>query len=477
MKNSPQKIYIGGDWVESPKTLPIVNPYTGQAFTQTFLADSSQIETALSRAEASFAQTKRLSAYQRAETCEKVARKIADLSDEFTKLIVLEAAKPLADAQREVARAAAVFADAAAEARRMGGDLLPMDLAPGAEGRFGLYRRFPLGTVFAITPFNFPLNLVAHKVAPAIACGCPFLLKPSPKTPLTALLLAQVLSEAGLPPGSFSVFPCENTDTEKIARDPRVKILSFTGSATVGWHLKSLAPKKKVLLEMGGNAAVIVEPDADLNLAAKRIVAGGFSFSGQVCISVQRVYAHEKVFRELVDLLLPQTQALKRGDPADMQTQIGPMISEDAAKRVETWVKEALAGGAKALCGAKRDGSFYDPTLLTGVRPDMKVSCEEVFGPVVVVEAYSDFTKALAQVNQGPYGLQAGVFTHDLRKVQQAFETLEMGTVLINEVPTYRVDSMPYGGVKDSGFGREGVKYTIEDYTESRLLLVNPQTP
>ena len=474
MKNSPQKIYIAGEWMESSNPLPVVNPYDGKTFTQTYLADSSQIETALSRAEASFSQTRRLASYQRAEICEKVARKINDLAEEFAKLIVLEAGKPLTDARREVGRGAAVFTDAAAETRRLGGDLLPMDLMPGSEGRFGLYRRFPLGPIFAVTPFNFPLNLVAHKVAPAIASGCPFLLKPSPKTPLTAILLAQVLSEAGLPPESFSVFPCGNADTEKMTRDSRIKVLSFTGSAAVGWHLKSLAPKKKVLLEMGGNAAVVVEPDADLSLAARRIVTGGFSFSGQVCISVQRVYIHEKVYKELFGLLLTQITALKKGNPAAAETQIGPMISEDAAKRVETWVQEALAGNAQALCGGKRDGSFYEPTLLTGVKPEMRISCEEVFGPVVVVEAHSDFTQVLSRVNAGPYGLQAGVFTHDLRKIQQAYETLEMGAVLINEVPTYRSDAMPYGGVKDSGFGREGVKYAIENYTEPRLLVVNP---
>jgi len=469
-----QKILIAGSWTESSKPLEVVNPYAGETFAQTFLAEPNQIKRGLDSAVSYFKKSLKIPSYQRAESCERIARKIGERSEEFVRIMVLESGKPLGDCQAEVKRAASTFTDAAGEARRLGGDLLALDLMPGTEGRFGLYRRFPAGVVLGITPFNFPLNLVAHKVAPALACGCPFLLKPSPKTPLTALLLAQVLLDSGVPPESFSVFPLENTQAEKLAVDPRVKVLSFTGSAAVGWKLKGLVPRKKVLLELGGNGAVVLEPDTDLDRAIERITAGGFGYSGQTCISVQRVYAQESLFKKFVGQFLRQVQALKAGDPMDEKTQLGPLISEEAAQRVEAWVKEAVAGGAKILCGGKREGSFYAPTVLSDVTPDMKVSCEEVFGPVVCVESYVDYEKALAKVNEGPYGLQAGVFTNDLRKVQLAHETLEVGAVLINEVPSWRVDAMPYGGVKDSGYGREGVKYALEAYTEPRLLVVNP---
>lgn len=467
------KILVAGEWVESGKSLPVINPYTGSAFAQTFLADRAQVEKALASATAAFKKSKKLTPAQRSEICASIARKLEEKKEDFARSIVAEAGKPISDARRETQRAVFVFKEAAQETPALDPKPLPLEFPPGQENRKALLGRFPLGTVFCVTPFNFPLNLVAHKVAPAIAFGCPFILKPSPKTPLTSLLLARVLLEAGLPPEFFSVFPADNADTETMAADPRVKALSFTGSAAVGWKLKALANKKKVLLELGGNAAVVVEPDADLELALTRTVTGGFGYSGQTCISVQRVYVADKLFPSFQDKLVERVKALKSGDPGDEKTQVGPLISEEAAKRVDAWVKEAVLGGARILCGGKREGSFYEPTVLTGVKPEMKVSCEEVFGPVVVVEPYADFEKALAQVNEGPYGLQAGVFTKDKEKIRQAYETLEVGTVLINEVPTYRVDAMPYGGVKDSGFGREGVKYALEAYTEPRLLIQN----
>ncbi len=475
MALSSQKIFIAGEWVETSKPLPVVDPLTGQVFGQTFLAEPAHIERALVQLSASFKRVPLIPASQRAEVCAAVARKLTERAQDFAKLIVKEAGKPVTDALREVKRAAAVFELAAAEARKAEGESLSLDSAPGTEPRQGTLRRFPSGPLFAVTPFNFPLNLVAHKVAPAIACGCPFILKPSPKTPLTALLLAHVLLESGLGPVRFAVFPAENADTEKLVADPRIKVFSFTGSAAVGWKLKALAPKKKVVLELGGNAAVILEPDALLDLAVKRVAAGGFGYAGQTCISVQRVFAHQKIFQTFTDALVARTRSLVSGDPSKPETEVGPMISEEAAKRVESWVNEAVVGGAKVLCGGKRNGSFYEPTLLTGVKPDMKISCEEVFGPVVTLEHYSDFAKALEMINDGPYGLQAGVFTNDQNKIQLAFETLEMGAILINEVPTWRADAMPYGGVKDSGFGREGVKYAMEEYTEPRLLVINSE--
>lgn len=467
------KIFVAGDWVESSKPLVVTNPYTSQSFAQTFLADSTQIERALASAAASFEKIKVFSSSQKADWCSSVARGIGERSEEFARLIVAEAGKPITDARREVKRAVEVFEDAAAQSREMEAQPLGLKFPPGQENRAAFLGRFPLGPVLCVTPFNFPLNLVAHKVAPALACGAPFLLKPSPKTPLTALLLARVLLEAGLIPESFSVFPSENANTEKILLDPRVKVWSFTGSAAVGWKLKGLVPKKKVLLELGGNAAVVVEPDSDLDRAVQRIVEGGFGYAGQTCISVQRVFVHQTLLEEFKDHLLSQIRGLKIGDPSRVETQVGPMITEEAAKRVESWVREALQGGAQVLCGGKRNGAFYEPTILTGVDPGMKVSCEEVFGPIVVLDAYSDFAQALQRVNDGPFGLQAGVFTRDPAKSRQAFETLEVGTVLMNEVPAYRLDAMPYGGVKNSGFGREGVKYALEDYTERRLWIVN----
>lgn len=467
------KIFVAGEWVESAKPLPVVNPYTRQPFAQTFLADSAQVEKALASVSTAFEKAKKLTVAQRSEICTAVARKLEEKKEDFARNIVAEAGKPISDARREAQRAIFVFKEAAQETSALEPQPLAMEFPPGQENRKALLGRFPIGLVFCVTPFNFPLNLVAHKVAPAIAFGCPFILKPSPKTPLTSLLLAEVLLEAGLPPEFFSVFPADNADTEKMAADPRVKGLSFTGSAAVGWKLKALANKKKVLLELGGNAAVVVEPDADVELALSRTVAGGFGYSGQTCISVQRIYVADPLFPFFRDKLVERVKALKSGDPAEEKTQVGPMISEEAAKRVEAWVKESVAGGARILCGGNREGSYYEPTVLTGAKPEMKVSCEEVFGPVVIVEPYSEYGKALAKVNDGPYGLQAGVFTKDGKKVEQAYQTLEVGTVLINEVPTYRVDAMPYGGVKDSGFGREGVKYVLDAYTEPRLLIQN----
>jgi acyl-CoA reductase-like NAD-dependent aldehyde dehydrogenase len=469
-----EKIFIAGSWSESSLPLPVLDPYTGQAFARTFLAEPAQVEKALSSAQDSFEKIKKLTSAQRNAICLAVTQKLGEKKEDFARLIVAEAGKPLTDARREVQRALSVFQEASQAASLLESRPLPLEFPPGQENRQARLGRFPLGTVLCVTPFNFSLNLVAHKVAPAIAFGCPFILKPSPKAPLTSLLLARVLLEAGLPPESFSVFPADNGTTEKMTVDPRVKVLSFTGSAAVGWKLKGLVPQKKVLLELGGNAAVVVEPDANLDFALARIVAGGFGYSGQTCISVQRVFVAQSLFQKFLDRLVPMVKALVSGDPAAEKTQVGPMISEDAAKRVEGWVNEAVAGGAQILCGGNRNGSFYEPTVLTRVKPEMKVSCEELFGPVVVVEPYPEFAEALRRVNGGPYGLQAGVFTRDQAKARQAYETLEVGTVLINEVPTYRVDAMPYGGVKESGFGREGVSYVLEDYTEPRLLIINP---
>jgi glyceraldehyde-3-phosphate dehydrogenase (NADP+) len=340
-----------------------------------------------------------------------------------------------------------------------------------------MVRRFPLGPIVGITPFNFPLNLVVHKVAPALAAGNPILIKPAPQTPLTSLLLGEVALEAGLPAGGLNVVPCDNALAERLVIDPRFKLLSFTGSAPVGWMLKAKCGKKKVTLELGGNAGVIIEPDADLDLAAKRCASGGFGYAGQTCISVQRILVHHSVADTFTTKLLLQVARLKAGDPTDETTTVGPLIDPVATRRVEAWIEEAVSQGARVLLGGKRLGTVLEATVLTNVKPEMKVSCREVFGPVVTVSSYRQFSDAIAALNQSDYGLQAGVFTQDINKVFHAFRHLEVGAVLANEIPTFRADHMPYGGVKDSGLGREGVRAAIEDMTEPRLLVLNLKEP
>jgi acyl-CoA reductase-like NAD-dependent aldehyde dehydrogenase len=334
-------------------------------------------------------------------------------------------------------------------------------------------RRFPLGPVLAITPFNFPLNLVAHKLAPAMTAGCSVVLKPASKTPLSALALAGLIQEAGWPAGALNVLPLSNQDAEPLVRDDRLKLLSFTGSGAVGWRLKSQAGKKRVGLELGGNAGCIVHRDADLKYAAERCGVGGFSYAGQSCISVQRILVEQSVLPAFLDLFVPMVQKLKLGDPLEEATDVGPMVQESEAVRAESWVKEAVAGGARLLCGGARRGALLEPAVLTRTTPAMKVNCEEIFAPVVTVEPYDDFDAALIRVNDSPYGLQAGVFTNDARLIFRAYEELEVGGVIIGDVPTFRIDHMPYGGVKDSGNAREGLKYAIEEMTERKLLVMN----
>jgi glyceraldehyde-3-phosphate dehydrogenase (NADP+) len=394
--------------------------------------------------------------------------------EEVAHLITAETGKPISLARGEVARALNTLQLSAEESKRAGGEVLALDTNPAGDRRFGIVRRFPKGIVVAISPFNFPINLVAHKIGPAIAAGCPFVLKPPPQAPLTSLILGELLSHANLPEGAFSVLPCDNETAQALALDPRVAVLSFTGSDAVGWKLRELAPRKTVLLELGGNAAVIVEPDADLENAAQRIVTGAFAHAGQVCIKVQRVFAHESIAQKLLQRVLDLTAAVGIGDPTHEDVIVGPMIDEKNSLRVEEWVNEARKAGAKVLCGGERDGQFYRPTWLVDVPEDAKVNAREVFGPVGVFYRYQDFEAALHAVNASEYGLQAGVFTQSLPRVTQAFELLEVGAVVVNDIPTYRVDHMPYGGVKASGMGREGPKYVIEHYTEPRLLAVKP---
>ena len=473
MMATRRAMLIAGRWVETGTTSPIRNPYNGEVLAEVCLAGDAEVEDAIRAAAAAFAVSRKLPAHKRADALHKIAGDITARKEEFTRCLSAESGKPITDARREVGRAISTFALAAEEARRMPGEIVPLDITPGTDNHFGLTRRVPIGPILGITPFNFPLNLVAHKVAPALAVGNPIVLKPAPQTPLTALLLGEVFLQSGLPAGMFSVVLCTNAVAERMVTDERFTMVSFTGSAAVGWMLKGKAGKKRVALELGGNAGVIIEPDADLDHAADRCAVGGYAYSGQTCISVQRVYVHESVYQTFLEKLVRRVGALKPGNPADDATVVGPLIDEGAARRVETWIKEAAAAGAKVCVGGKRTGSVVEATVLTDVTPEMKVSCQEVFGPVVTVSSYVKFDDALAGINDSPYGLQAGVFTRDIRKAFQSFRDLDVGAVLINEIPTFRADHMPYGGVKDSGLGREGLRYAIDEMTEIKLLVLN----
>jgi glyceraldehyde-3-phosphate dehydrogenase (NADP+) len=384
----------------------------------------------------------------------------------------MEAGKPIRDSLVEVDRAALTFRLGAEEAERLGGEVIPLDLIASSKGRIGITRRYPAGPVAAISPFNFPLNLAAHKLAPAIAAGCSIVLKPPSKDPLTMLTVAEIVEEAGAPAGSVSILPMSRELGDRLVADDRFAVLSFTGSPAVGWPMKARAGKKRVVLELGGNAGVIVDRTANLDWAVRRITFGAFSYAGQVCISVQRILVHDDVFDVFVERLRSAASALRLGDPLDAETDLGPMVDAKAVARTQAWVDEAVAAGARVLLGGHADGTFFPPTILADAPLDAKVCSEEAFAPVVVLARFSDFDAAMAQANDSRFGLQAGVFTNDLGNAFRAFDGLHVGGVILNDVPTYRIDHMPYGGVKDSGLGREGLRYAIEDMTEIRILVV-----
>jgi glyceraldehyde-3-phosphate dehydrogenase (NADP+) len=453
------------------------DPFTGKILAEVSQGSEADAEDAIRSAAAATQPMGALPAHARFYLLQRIAGAIYDRRDEFARVMTGEAGKPITDARREVARAVQTFTIAAEEAKRIPGEVIPLDWTPGMDSHVGILRRVPIGPVLGITPFNFPLNLVAHKVAPALAAGNPIVIKPAPQTPMTALLLAEVALEAGVPPGGLNVLPCDNQVAERLVVDPRFKLLSFTGSAAVGWMLKAKCGKKKVVLELGGNAGVIVEQDADLDFAAQRCASGGFGYAGQTCISVQRIFVHHSVVDLFTTKFLLQVARLKGGDPNDEATVVGPLIDQHAAHRVEEWIGEAVAQGARVLLGGKRMGSVVEATVLTNVTPTMKVSCQEVFGPVVTVTPYRQFDEALQAMNRSEYGLQAGVFTQDVNKVFHAFRHLEVGAVLANEIPTFRAEHMPYGGVKDSGLGREGLRVSIEEMTEPRFLVLNVRPP
>jgi glyceraldehyde-3-phosphate dehydrogenase (NADP+) len=442
------------------------------------MADEAAYERAAEAAVAAAAAMARMPAYERAAVLMRVSAAIAAEREAIGRTLAAEAGKPLKDALVETDRASMTFHVAAEEARRLSGEVIPLDLAAHGEGRIGIVRRFPIGPVAAISPFNFPLNLAAHKLAPAIAAGNTIVLKPASKTPLSALTLGRLLAEAGAPEGAVRVLPMSRELGDRLVTDDRFKLLTFTGSSPVGWGMKARAGRKKVILELGGNAGVIVNDDADVKFAAKRVAAGGFAFAGQSCISVQRVYVHDAVFDAFASELVRLVEALKVGDPLDPATDVGPMIGEDEAARVDAWVREAIADGARVLTGGKRlSGSLYAPTVLTGVPATAKVCAEEVFAPLVGLWRFSRLEEAVAEVNRSRFGLQAGLFTRDLPGAFLAYDALDVGGVIINDVPTWRIDHMPYGGVKESGLGREGPRYTIEEMTEPKLMVINRTAP
>jgi len=464
--------FLNGNWSTRGREAVVTSPYDRSVLAVVSEAEREDVEVAIESAVRAFEVTRKMTSHQRASVLHKIADGIAARREEFARTICQEAGKPIKTARIEVERAINTFQIAAEESGRIYGEYIPLDTLESTGGRWGLVRRFPLGPVFAITPFNFPLNLVAHKVAPAMAAGCPLILKPAPQTPISSLLLAEIVQESGWPEGAFAVMPLSNDNAALLVADDRIKLLTFTGSAAVGWQLKARAGKKRVTLELGGNAGVIVHGDADLEHAAQRCVAGGFSYAGQTCISVQRILVHQPVFRKFTELLLQGVRKLKLGDPMQESTDVPPLVREQDAVRVAEWIDEAVKGGARLLCGGKRNGAMIEPTVLTDTSPEMRVNCAEVFAPLVTVAPYEFFPEALHQINNSAYGLQAGVFTRDAGLIQTAFEELEVGGVIAGDVPSFRVDQMPYGGVKDSGLGREGVRYSIEDMTERRLLVM-----
>jgi acyl-CoA reductase-like NAD-dependent aldehyde dehydrogenase len=465
--------FMDGRWMEDGDLVEIRSPFDGSVVGRVVQARHANALAAIAASAKAFGTTRRLPAFERQRVLRRIAQQIGERREEFARTIVQEAGKPIKLARIEVDRAIFIFNVAAEEATRIYGEYLPLDWQEFTAGRWGIVKRFPLGPVAGITPFNFPLHLVAHKVAPAMAAGCSMVLKPAPQTPLCSLLLAECVQQAGWPDGGLNVLPLSNDDASLLVTDDRIKLISFTGSVPVGWDIKRRAGKKKVALELGGNAGAIVHGDADIAYAADRCITGGFGYAGQTCISVQRILVEHSVYGKFTDLLVSGVKKLKTGDPMEETTDVGPLIRERDAVRVTNWVDEAVHAGAHLLCGGQRRGAIVDPTVLTGTKPEMKVNCQEIFGPVVTVEPYHSFDEALRRINNSNYGLQAGLFTRDAKLLFQAYDELEVGALIAGDIPSFRIDNMPYGGVKDSGLGREGLRYAIEEMTEPKLLVMN----
>lgn len=466
-------LLVGGERLTSDDPVLVTSPYDGRSVAVAYHGGPDLVERAIASVHRGFAATRRLPSWKRSEVLARVAGALRDRRDAFALALALEAGKPLRAAAAEVDRAAFTFQVAGEEARRLHGEVLALDWLPGREGRTGRVHRVPLGPITGITPFNYPLNLVAHKVAPALAAGNPILLRPDSQTPVSALRLGELILEAGWPADGIAVVPTRVEHAAPLVSDPRIRMLSFTGSPAVGWRLKAQAGHKRVALELGGNAATIVHRDADVATAAERVAWGGFQYSGQSCISVQRVYVHETVYEAFRTALLAHVRGLRVGDPLDPATDVGPVIDLGAAERIEAWIGEAVAAGATVACGGTRDGTVVAPTVLEQVDESMRVACDEVFGPVLALFRYRDVDATLDAIDDGRFGLQAGLFTNDLELVERAFERLEIGGLMVNDVSTFRIDHMPYGGVKESGFGREGVRYAMEEMTERKLLMIH----
>ncbi|CAN5198709.1 aldehyde dehydrogenase family protein [soil metagenome] len=471
----PHPIFLAGRWVESPDRLEVTNPARpDEPAGATYQATEEQYEEATNAAVEAFEVTRRLPAYERGNMLRAISAGIRDRREELGRLITLESGKPIRDALTEVDRASLTFRLGAEEAERMYGEVIPLDLMASSKGRIGITRRFPIGPIAGISPFNFPLNLAAHKVAPALAAGNTIVLKPPSKDPLTMLTIAEIIEKSGVPEGAVSILPMSRTLGDRMVADDRYKLLSFTGSPSVGWRMKERAGKKRVVLELGGNAGVIVDETADIEWAVKRTLVGAFTYAGQVCISVQRMFIHQSRFDEFMERFVEAAREIRHGDPLDPETVLGPMVDEPAAGRTETWVREAEELGGRLLLGGRAEGSFFPPTVLVDTPATAQVCSNEAFAPVVVAFPFDDFHEAIAAVNDSFYGLQTGVFTNDLMRTWQAFDELEVGGVIINDIPTYRIDNMPYGGVKDSGLGREGLRWAMEDMTEIRLMVIAP---
>ncbi len=464
--------YLANKPVQANTDLEVTNKYTGKVATRVAMADSGAIDEAITKAEASLDKMRKLPAYKRQQVLYHCVERFTERFDELAESLCIEAGKPIRDSRGEATRLIDTFRIAAEESVRITGEVLPLDISARAHGYSGMWKRVPIGVCSFISPFNFPLNLAAHKVAPALAVGCPFVLKPASLTPIGALIIGEVLAETDLPEGAFSILPCHREGAALFTEDPRPKLLSFTGSPEVGWRLKAKAGKKKVILELGGNAGCIVDEDADIDDAVARIIIGAFYQSGQSCISVQRILIHERVYDQFKEKLVAETKKLKMGDPMKEETFIGPMISEKEASRLHGWIKSALDAGGKLLCGGNREGTMLEATLLEDVPADQDLCAQEAFGPAAILSKFSDFDEALRVVNDSKFGLQAGVFTRDLYKAHKAWNELEVGGVIIGDVPSWRVDHMPYGGVKDSGLGREGIRWAIADMSEERLMVI-----
>ena len=467
------KIYVAGEFRTTETPLPVTNPYDHKVFARTWLAGAAELEEAIKAGVAAEAVMERMPSWQRYEILSQISGALKSDRERLAAVLSQESGKPMRYALGELDRASQTFRIAAEESKRLPGEYLSLDWTPPGEGKEGWVKYFPVGLMAGIAPFNFPLNLAVHKIAPAIAAGNPVILKPARSTPLSVLELAKIIDRTSLPKGALSILPMDREAGNQLVTDYRFKMLSFTGSPAVGWKMKREAGRKKVLLELGGNAGVIVGDTADLEKAVPKCVIGGYAYSGQVCIHVQRIYVHEKIFDRFAEMFTERVKNLKFGDPLDPATEISVMIDEENATRVEEWVQESVEEGARVLLGGKKKGTWFEPTVLTKTATSMKVCALEIFGPVVTLERFSDFEEAVAFINDSRYGLQAGVFTNRLDEMNHAFNHIRVGGVIINDVPTFRVDHMPYGGVKDSGFGREGVKYSIREMMEPRLLVKN----